>query len=80
MMELNDRRVAFTGDIGFDTKNNILDRCWGDRDKAKAVIEAVRLSLIPWRPDFVFTGHSASREGTQFLQSFVEGSEESLGK
>jgi hypothetical protein len=50
------------------------------RDKAKAVIKAVRSSLISWCPESVFTGHSASREGTQFLQSLVEGSEESLGK
>jgi metallo-beta-lactamase class B len=80
MMELNGKRVAFTGDIGFDAKNNILDRCWGDRDKAKVVVGVVRSALIPWRPDFVFTGHSSMREGTQFLQSLVESSEESLAK
>jgi glyoxylase-like metal-dependent hydrolase (beta-lactamase superfamily II) len=80
MMELNGRRVAFTGDIGFDAKNNILDRCWGDREKAKEVMATVRSSLIPWRPEFVFTGHSALRDGTQFLQRLVEGSEESLEK
>jgi len=72
--------VAFTGDIGFDAKNNILDRCWGDRDKAKAVTEAVRSRLIPWRPDFVFTGHSTQREGTRFLQELVESTEQSLAK
>lgn len=80
MMELNGRRVAFTGDIGFDSKNNILDRCWGDRDKARAVTEAVRSRLIPWRPDFVFTGHSTQREGTRFLQGLVESTEQSLAK
>jgi len=80
MMDLNGKRVAFTGDIGFDAKNNILDRCWGDRDKAKAVVEVVRSTLILWRPDFVFTGHGSLREGTQFLQSLVESSEESLAK
>lgn len=47
MMEFNGRRVAFTGDIGFDAQNNILDRCWGDRDKAKSVVEVSRSKLIP---------------------------------
>jgi hypothetical protein len=36
--------------------------------------------LIPWRPDFVFRGHQAVREGTQFLQDLVERSKESLAK
>jgi glyoxylase-like metal-dependent hydrolase (beta-lactamase superfamily II) len=71
LMELDGKRVAFTGDLGFDARNNILNRCWGDREKARAVVEVVRSRLLPWRPDFVFTGHSALANGTEFLRTLV---------
>lgn len=48
----------------------------GGCDKAKAA----RSSLIIWRPDPVFMGHGALREGKQFLQSLAERSEASLAK
>lgn len=71
MVELNGKRVVFTGDIGFSAANNILNRCWGDPDKAKIVKELVRSKLIPWHPDFVFTGHGSHDDGTQFLEQLV---------
>jgi glyoxylase-like metal-dependent hydrolase (beta-lactamase superfamily II) len=80
MLELNGKRIAFTGDIGFDTTADILHRCWGDRDKAEAVVEAVRSQLIPWNPDYVLTGHGAVHEGTPFLQSLLESSKAWLGQ
>jgi glyoxylase-like metal-dependent hydrolase (beta-lactamase superfamily II) len=71
MIELNGKRVMFTGDIGFNAQNNILSRCWGDREKAKVVVDLVRSNLIPWRPDFVFTGHDSHRDGAKFLEDLV---------
>ena len=80
MMELNGKRVAFTGDIGFDGTNDILNRCWGDRDKARVVMDLVRSRVISWSPDMVFRGHQAVREGTPFLRGLVERTEKSLAK
>jgi hypothetical protein len=67
--------VVFTGDIGFD-RQDILHRCWGDRDKARAVSEAVRTRVLPFRPDFVFRGHGAKRDGMAFLEDLVKRSAE----
>ena len=36
MVELGGQRLAFTGDLGFENQD-ILHRCWGDADKARAV-------------------------------------------
>lgn len=80
MMEFNGKRVAFTGNIGFEKGNDILNRCWGDKDKARSVIEVVESKLIPWRPDYVFTGHGAVRNGTEFLRELVADSRKSLSK
>jgi glyoxylase-like metal-dependent hydrolase (beta-lactamase superfamily II) len=80
MMEFSGKRVAFTGDIGFEKGNDILDRCWGDREKARSVIEVLESKLIPWQPDYVFRGHQAIRTGTKFLQELVADSKESLSK
>lgn len=79
-MELGGKRLVFTGDIGFVDANNsnILHRCWGDAAKAKVVTGIVRSKVLPFRPDFVFTGHGAHREGVQFLEELVRRSEEAI--
>lgn len=79
LLELGGKRVAFTGDMGFATQD-ILHRCWGDAEKAAAVTDVVRTKLIPFKPDFVFTGHSSHRDGTAFLEGLAERSEESIRK
>jgi glyoxylase-like metal-dependent hydrolase (beta-lactamase superfamily II) len=65
-MELNGRRVMFTGDIAFDDRradlplgSNILHRCWGDQDKAAQVMEVIETQVLPLKPEFGFTGHAA---------------------
>jgi glyoxylase-like metal-dependent hydrolase (beta-lactamase superfamily II) len=78
-MELAGKRVAFTGDIGFENQD-ILHRCWGDAGRARAVTEVVREKLLPFRPDVVFTGHDAHRNGTAFIEDLVRRSEESIRK
>jgi glyoxylase-like metal-dependent hydrolase (beta-lactamase superfamily II) len=78
-VELAGRRVAFTGDLGFENQD-ILDRCWGDADKARAVVRAVRNNLLSWRPDIVFTGHGVQPNGMEFITKLVERTEESLTK
>ena len=65
-MELNGRRVIFTGDIAFDDRrremplgSNILHRCWGDRENAARVIRVIETQVLPLEPEFGFTGHAA---------------------
>jgi glyoxylase-like metal-dependent hydrolase (beta-lactamase superfamily II) len=77
-MELSGRRVAFTGDIGFPGAQTILHRCWGDVGKAKVVTQLIRSRLIPWRPEFVFTGHSSRSDGTAFLEGLVRATDEAI--
>jgi glyoxylase-like metal-dependent hydrolase (beta-lactamase superfamily II) len=77
LTELNGQRIAFTGDLGFDNQD-ILHRCWGDADKAQAVLEVIRNKLLPWKPDIVFTGHGVRKNGTEFIQNLVTHTEESL--
>jgi glyoxylase-like metal-dependent hydrolase (beta-lactamase superfamily II) len=79
-LELQGKRVVFTGDIGFDNQQEILHRCWGDVDKAKAVVEVVRTKVLPFKPDFVFRGHSAKADGTAFLEDLVKRSQEAISK
>jgi glyoxylase-like metal-dependent hydrolase (beta-lactamase superfamily II) len=79
VVDLDGKRVVFTGDIGFDNQD-ILHRCWGDVDKAKAVTEVVRKKLLPLKPDFVFRGHGAKRDGMPFLEDLVKRSEEAIQK
>jgi glyoxylase-like metal-dependent hydrolase (beta-lactamase superfamily II) len=80
LMELNGRRVAFTGDLGFQAPSDILHRCWTDVDHAAEVVEIVRSKVLPFRPDVVFTGHGGRAEGTAFLEDLVARSEESIRK
>jgi len=77
LMELAGKRVAFTGDIGF-ANQDILHRCWGDAARAAAVTEVVRTKGLGFRPDVVFTGHDAHRDGTAFLEDLVRRSEASI--
>jgi glyoxylase-like metal-dependent hydrolase (beta-lactamase superfamily II) len=79
LLELGGKRVAFTGDLGFKGQD-IVHRCWSDATKAAAVTEAIRTKVLPWRPDVVFTGHDAHRDGTAFLEALVERSLESIRK
>jgi glyoxylase-like metal-dependent hydrolase (beta-lactamase superfamily II) len=78
-MELAGQRVAFTGDIGFENQD-ILHRCWGDVDHARAVTEVIRTRLLPWKPHFVFRGHGARRDGTASLEDLVQRSQQSIRK
>jgi glyoxylase-like metal-dependent hydrolase (beta-lactamase superfamily II) len=80
LMELGGKRVAFTGDLGFQAPSDILHRCWTDADHASAVIDIVRVKVLPFRPDVVFTGHGGRPEGTAFLEDLVARSEESIRK
>jgi glyoxylase-like metal-dependent hydrolase (beta-lactamase superfamily II) len=78
LMEFGGKRVAFTGDIGFEGESNILHRCWGDREKARIVTEIVRRRLLAFRPDYVFTGHGPRRPGAEFVEDLVKRSEAAL--
>jgi glyoxylase-like metal-dependent hydrolase (beta-lactamase superfamily II) len=74
---LGGKRIAFTGDLGFENQD-ILHRCWGDAEKARKVVHVVRDKLLPWRPDLVFTGHGVRVNGTEFITKLVEQTEQSL--
>ncbi|HKX60342.1 MAG TPA: MBL fold metallo-hydrolase, partial [Verrucomicrobiae bacterium] len=76
-LELGGRRIAFTGDLGFENQD-ILHRCWGDADKARALTGVIRDKLLAWRPDVVFTGHGVRTNGTEFIASLLQQTEESL--
>lgn len=76
-VELEGKRIAFTGDLGFENQD-IFHRCWGDVDKASAVVRAVRDHLLSWQPDIVFTGHGVRPNGTEFIEKLVQQTEESL--
>jgi glyoxylase-like metal-dependent hydrolase (beta-lactamase superfamily II) len=78
-IELAGKRVALTGDLGFENQD-ILHRCWGDADKARDVVKVIRDKLLPWRPDIVFTGHGVRTNGTEFITALVRSTEESLKK
>ena len=76
-IELGGRRIAFTGDLGFENQD-ILHRCWGDAEKARSVVQIIRHKLLAWRPDVVFTGHGVRPEGTAFIAALLQRTEESL--
>lgn len=77
MTELNGKRVAFTGDLGFENQD-IVHRCWGDAEQAREVVRVVREKLLAWRPDVVFTGHDTHTDGVKFIAGLVRETEESL--
>jgi glyoxylase-like metal-dependent hydrolase (beta-lactamase superfamily II) len=77
MTELGGKRVAFTGDLGFENQD-ILHRCWGDAQQAREVVRVVREKLLSWRPDVVVTGHGVRGKGTEFIAQLVRETEASL--
>jgi glyoxylase-like metal-dependent hydrolase (beta-lactamase superfamily II) len=84
-MELNGRRVIFTGDIAFDDRrqgmplgSNILHRCWGDRDNAARVIKVIETQVLPLRPEFCFTGHAAYPDAPAAWRRILEASRAAL--
>jgi glyoxylase-like metal-dependent hydrolase (beta-lactamase superfamily II) len=77
-VELGGRRVVFTGDLGFQAPSDILHRCWGDADKARAVVKVIREKVLPWGPEIVITGHGVRPQGMEFLMDLVVRTEESL--
>jgi glyoxylase-like metal-dependent hydrolase (beta-lactamase superfamily II) len=77
MLELAGRRVAFTGDIGSQT-HDIPNRCWGDAGKGRVVTGLVRARVLPFKPEFVFRGHGAHRDGMAFLEKLVRQSQEAI--
>jgi glyoxylase-like metal-dependent hydrolase (beta-lactamase superfamily II) len=78
-MVLGGKRIAFTGDIGFENQD-ILHRCWGDVDKARQVVRVIRDKLLTWRPEVVFTGHGVRTNGLEFLTALVRATEASLAQ
>jgi glyoxylase-like metal-dependent hydrolase (beta-lactamase superfamily II) len=78
-IELGGKRIAFTGDLGFENQD-ILHRCWGDTDKARSLVPVIRDKLLAWRPDIVFTGHGVRTNGTEFIASLLRHTEESLNE
>jgi glyoxylase-like metal-dependent hydrolase (beta-lactamase superfamily II) len=77
-VDLGGTRVLFTGDLGFQAPSDILHRCWGDADKARAVVKVIREKVISWKPEIVFTGHGVRPKGMEFLIDLVLRTEESL--
>jgi glyoxylase-like metal-dependent hydrolase (beta-lactamase superfamily II) len=78
VLELGGKRVAFTGDLGFEGGSHILHRCWGEREKALTVLKVVRGKVLPLRPVHVFTGHGPRRDGTAFLQDLCARTQKAL--
>src|SRR5262249_17716812 len=85
-MELNGRRVIFTGDIAFDDPrpgmplgSNILHRCWADREKAAAVIQVIEEKVLPLRPEFEFKGHASHRDAVATWRDILDASRKALG-
>jgi glyoxylase-like metal-dependent hydrolase (beta-lactamase superfamily II) len=77
-MELNGKRVVFTGDIGFEGGSHILHRCWGDREKAAVTAKIVRTKVLSLKPDHVLTGHGPRPKGTAFLEDLLKRTESAL--
>lgn len=78
-VELEGKRIAFTGDLGFENQD-ILHRCWGDVEKARVLVPIIRDKLLAWRPDIVFTGHGVRTNGTEFITTLVQQTEQSLAR
>jgi len=85
VMELNGRRVIFTGDIAFDDRraglplgSNILHRCWADREKAATVIRVIEERVLPLQAEFEFKGHASNRDPTASWRNILEASRKAL--
>jgi glyoxylase-like metal-dependent hydrolase (beta-lactamase superfamily II) len=79
-MDFDGKRVLFTGDMGFEGASDILHRCWGDREKAAAVVNVVTKQVLPLKPDHVFTGHGPRRAGTPWLEDLLRRTNDSLSR
>jgi glyoxylase-like metal-dependent hydrolase (beta-lactamase superfamily II) len=84
-MELNGRRVIFTGDIAFDDRrpgmplgSNILHRCWGERDNAARIMKVMETQVLPLQPEFCFTGHAAYPDAIAAWTRILEASRAAL--
>ena len=85
VMELNGRRVIFTGDIAFDDRragmplgSNILHRCWADREKAATVIRVIEEKVLPLRPEFEFKGHASNRDPITSWRNILDASRKAM--
>jgi glyoxylase-like metal-dependent hydrolase (beta-lactamase superfamily II) len=84
-MELNGRRVIFTGDIAFDDRragmplgSNILHRSWGDHENAARVMKIIREQILPLQPEFSFSGHSSHANAVAAWERILEASHAAL--
>jgi glyoxylase-like metal-dependent hydrolase (beta-lactamase superfamily II) len=84
-IDLNGRRVIFTGDIAFDDRragmplgSNILHRCWADRDKAAAVVRVIEDKVLPLRPEFEFKGHASNRDPAAAWRNILDATHKAL--
>jgi glyoxylase-like metal-dependent hydrolase (beta-lactamase superfamily II) len=80
VLDFDGKRVLFTGDLGFEGASDILHRCWGDREKAAAVVQVLTKQVLPLKPDHVFTGHGPRRDGTAWLEDLLRRTNESLSR
>jgi len=84
-MDLNGRRVIFSGDIAFDDRragmplgSNILHRCWVDREKATEVVRVIEEKVLPLRPEFEFKGHASNRDPVASWRNILDASRRAL--
>jgi glyoxylase-like metal-dependent hydrolase (beta-lactamase superfamily II) len=84
-MDLNGRRVIFSGDIAFDDRragmplgSNILHRCWVDREKATEVVRVIEEKVLPLRPEFEFKGHASHRDPVASWRNILDATRRAL--
>jgi glyoxylase-like metal-dependent hydrolase (beta-lactamase superfamily II) len=84
-MELNGRRVIFSGDIAFDDGragmplgSNILHRCWADREKATEVVRVIEQKVLPLEPEFEFKGHASHRDSVAVWRRILDASHKAM--
>jgi glyoxylase-like metal-dependent hydrolase (beta-lactamase superfamily II) len=77
-MDLAGKRVILTGDIAFQGRNHILDRCWGDLPKARTVMKILREQVLPLKPQIFVGGHDARENATAYWQDILRVSEEAV--
>lgn len=80
VLELAGKRVILTGDIAFRGRNHILDRCWGDVPKARAVIQILRERVLPLRPEVFVGGHDARDNAARYWEEILRVSEEAVAR
>jgi glyoxylase-like metal-dependent hydrolase (beta-lactamase superfamily II) len=80
VLDLAGQRVFLTGDIGFHGNNHVLNRCWGDVPKARAVMKTLREQVLPLKPEIVFTGHDEHSNGIEYWEGILRSTEEAVRK